>query len=315
MEDDYKHSDLYTFGSNISYEDFSFLSSQNYCVGFVSTVRDTDITLQTKNNYIKKQHKIFFDMITIILRNFGVKIVKRVDDMILFYFQDTHNTSNKSAFINMLTCSLTISEARKIINMEMTKSKLDPVNYLVGIDYGKLDVARALVSKDELSSFPTSLYSRTKLLTKSNLVIIGQDLYQVLSLLNVIKKEYSFKEIDHYMLNIEETYSIYEITSLKNDLYSSFLTKISPSLLIQKEKLKKERPSNIMIVDDEEDVLLTFRSFLMDKKCGVDTFKNVTEAISCLMTVEPDYYDLILIDIRMIPINGLQFYSRLKTLN
>ncbi len=315
MEDDYKHSDLYTFGSNIPYEDFSFLSSQKYCVGFVNTVRSVDTIPQIKNDDVKKQTKIFFDMVTIILRNFGVKIIKRVDDMILFYFPDTHNIVNKSALTNMLTCCLTILEARKIINIEIRKTGLDPINYMIGIDHGKLDVARTLVSKDENTLFPTSLYSKARHLAKPNMAIIGQDLYQMLSLMNLTKKDYTFKEIDHYILNIEETYSIYEISSSASDSYLSFLEKITSSLHLQKEKLNKEKASNIMIVDDEEDVLLTFRSFLMDKKHGVDTFKNVTEAVSHLMTVDPDYYDLILIDIRMTPINGLQFYSRLKALN
>jgi CheY-like chemotaxis protein len=315
LEDDYKHSDLYTFGSNIPYEDFSFLASQKYCVGFVNTVRSIDMSSHHKNDDVKKQTKILFDMVTIILRDFGVKIIKRVDDLILFYFPDTHDIINKSAFTNMLTCCLTILEARKIINIEIKKAELDPVNYLIGIDHGKLDVAGALVSKDETTSFPTSLYAKAKHLAKSNMAIIGQDLYQILSLMNLAKKEYTFKQIDYYILNIEETYSIYEIISSKSESYSSFLTKISSSLSLQKEKLRKEKATNIMIVDDEEDVLLTFRSFLMDKKHGIDTFKNVTEAVSHLMTVDPDYYDLILIDIRMTPINGLQFYSRLKVLN
>jgi CheY-like chemotaxis protein len=290
------------------------LSSQKYCVGFVNTVRSGDTSPQIRNHDAIKQTKIFFDTITIILRNFDVKIIKRVNDMILFYFPDTHNIENKSAFTNMLTCCLTILEARKIINIEIKKAELDPINYLIGIDYGKLDVARALISKDD-TTFPTSLYAKAKHLAKPNMAIVGQDLYQMLSLMNLTKKEYTFKEIDHYILNIEEIYSIYEIVSSKSDSYSSFLTKISSSLSLQKEKLKKEKASNIMIVDDEEDILFTFRSFLMDKKHGIDTFKNVTEAVTHLLTVEPDYYDLILIDIRMTPINGLQFYSRLKALN
>lgn len=262
----------------------------------------------------RRQNSIFFDMMTIVARNFGVKIIKKIEDLLLFYFPNTSDSTDKAAFSDMLSCCSTMLEARKIVNAELEKAKLPPANYIIGIDHGRIDIVRALVSKDETSIFPTSLYVKTKNIIESNIMTIGQDLYQILELLN-LTKNYTFKKIDRFMLNVEEAYSIYKAHSSNRDLNSDFLRKISSSLKIQNEKIKKQGIPNIMIVDDEEDVLLTFRAFLMDMKHNVDTFKNVNEALSHLMTVEPDHYDLILTDIKMTPTNGLQFYSKLKALN
>ena len=70
---------------------------------------------------------------------------------------------------------------------------------------------------------------------------------------------------------------------------------------------------NIMIVDDQEDILATFKSSL-DKflnAINIDTFKSSEEA---LIRFTESQYDLVIIDIRLPRINGIQLYKIMKSI-
>jgi CheY-like chemotaxis protein len=73
--------------------------------------------------------------------------------------------------------------------------------------------------------------------------------------------------------------------------------------------------SNIMLIDDEKDILLVFKSFLEDKGYTVETFADPREAVSHFVKVNPCYYDLVITDIRMPGLTGVQLYTILKTIN
>lgn len=74
-----------------------------------------------------------------------------------------------------------------------------------------------------------------------------------------------------------------------------------------------QNPS-IMIVDDEPDVLLTYESFLSNVGFNVSTFKEPYKALA-EFTSNPGLYDLIILDIRMENLNGLQLYQCMKAIN
>lgn len=62
-----------------------------------------------------------------------------------------------------------------------------------------------------------------------------------------------------------------------------------------------------MLVDDEDDISLLFKDGLEMYGCfKVDVYNNAKDAIDHL---KPDLYDLILIDIIMPDMNGLEFYT------
>jgi CheY-like chemotaxis protein/predicted transcriptional regulator len=71
---------------------------------------------------------------------------------------------------------------------------------------------------------------------------------------------------------------------------------------------------SIMIVDDEPDVLLTYESFLSNVGFNVSTFKEPYKALA-EFTSNPGLYDLIILDIRMENLNGLQLYQCMKAIN
>jgi DNA-binding NtrC family response regulator len=64
-----------------------------------------------------------------------------------------------------------------------------------------------------------------------------------------------------------------------------------------------------MVVDDEHDIAEVMRNALEKENFLVDTFNDPQLA---LKQFQPNYYDLILLDIRMPKLNGFELYRELK---
>jgi CheY-like chemotaxis protein len=71
---------------------------------------------------------------------------------------------------------------------------------------------------------------------------------------------------------------------------------------------------NIMIVDDEEDVLVTFKSLLNQIDVNIETFSSSQQAIIHFVQVGTSCYDLIILDLKMPVINGFKLYTIMKAL-
>ncbi|HEY0580014.1 MAG TPA: response regulator [Candidatus Nitrosocosmicus sp.] len=66
----------------------------------------------------------------------------------------------------------------------------------------------------------------------------------------------------------------------------------------------------VMLVDDEEDIALLFKDGLeMYGQYKVDVYCNTQEAID---DFKPNFYDIILIDIIMPNMSGLEFYASIR---
>lgn len=97
---------------------------------------------------------------------------------------------------------------------------------------------------------------------------------------------------------------------------SSYDTSSNSSTLESDKKLDQAitHNQNIMIVDDESDVLLTYESFLSYAGFNVSTFADSYEALRDFAS-NPRLYDLVVLDIRMENLNGLQLYQSMKAMN
>src|SRR2546428_11176177 len=66
---------------------------------------------------------------------------------------------------------------------------------------------------------------------------------------------------------------------------------------------------HIMVVDDAEDILLMIKIGLEEKNFNVDTFSSAKSAVRAFERNAPDYYKLVLTDIRMPNMNGFALLS------
>ncbi len=79
-----------------------------------------------------------------------------------------------------------------------------------------------------------------------------------------------------------------------------------------------KNPINILLIEDEEDLLLTFEEVLFREGYNVKAFGDSKKALYHLIEINKNnfnHYDLIITDIRMPNINGIQLYQIIKILN
>jgi CheY-like chemotaxis protein len=133
----------------------------------------------------------------------------------------------------------------------------------------------------------------------------------------------SIEERKKLVDNFIDDYEIKDILVQNEWLYSSpsSATKKmenkteTSAAVIEKRRRRKELPLKIMLVEDEADVLLTYKSFLASESYNVEAFTNPYDALHSFIEKNGHYYDLIIIDIRMPGINGLQLYRTLKAID
>ena len=68
----------------------------------------------------------------------------------------------------------------------------------------------------------------------------------------------------------------------------------------------------LLVVDDEPDITLAFSMGLEDSGFTVDAFNDPLEALS---NFKAGLYDLLLLDIKMPNMNGIEFYQQMKEID
>jgi two-component system, OmpR family, response regulator ChvI len=70
-----------------------------------------------------------------------------------------------------------------------------------------------------------------------------------------------------------------------------------------------------MIIDDEPDALLSLKAFLENKPYSVEVFSSAREALQKFASPGPPHYGLVVADVRMSDMNGLQLYNGPRAIN
>ena len=336
--------DYYLSNSDLTKE-ISFLDRcMKCCVCFVDMVNSTKVTLQISDRQkVRQYYSIFINTMAILARNYNAKIVKNAGDALIFYFPETSDSSNETAFKNMLECFTTMLSARDIINAKLHSESLPSVSYRISADYGRVEIAKSTSSRTEdLFGSPMNICAKINSMAEPNGIVIGGDLYQMIESFSFIPA-HEFKELEGgYSIAFDNKYPVYtvalskdnNITSGKdiNDINNpSFRSNKIPkikSVLAKKQllqlqlqnnqqKQQQRYSTNIMIVDDEPDILFTYESFLSAEGYTVEAFTDPQEALKHLVQLPnpSSYYKLVLLDIRMPRLNGLQLFNMIKTLS
>ena len=325
-------------------KEISFLDrSMNCCIGFVDMVNSTSIAAEiSERQNIGQYYSIFINTMAVLAKNYGAKIVKNAGDALIFYFPDSSDPANEAAFEDMLECFTTMILVRDIINAKLHSENLPSVSYRISADYGKVEVATSNSSKGEdLFGSTMNICAKINSMAEPNGIVIGGDLYQIIKSFSFLNKGYEFRELQGgYSIGFDNKYPVYTALSKNknntaglninniNQLFgSNEISKIkdigpkqqSSQLLLQDSQQKQQRYStNIMIVDDEPDTLFTYELFLSDEGYNVEAFTDPQEALKHFVKLSgafSSYYQLVLLDIRMPRLNGLQLFNTIKTLS
>ena len=313
------------------YDELPFSADvQKCCVSFVDMVHSTEIIAQISNPArIRKYYSIFINTIAAIAKSFDAKIIKNTGDCLIYYFPKTFDYSNSSAFRDVIECGLAMVEASLSINLPPNDYKLPAINYRISADYGAVQMTRSITSAaNDLFGQVISLCSKMNPLASPNGMVVGNNLQQI------IKKYYS----DNYnfevlkgsgLIDAGAIYDIYTVKPKKRDIAAlghemalskvdaglKFLSLKKPKISPTDKQQSKELAHNILIVDDEPDALFTYKTFLASEGFNVDAFTVPEEALNTFTTRNPSYYSLVVVDIRMPHLNGLQFYHQLKRIS
>jgi CheY-like chemotaxis protein len=327
---------------DIRTEEIYFADQSNgyYCVCIVDMVNSSQITARIAvGDKIKKYYEIFLNAMAALAKNFGAKVIKNVGDALLFYFPDTSDSENMIAFKEVLECCTAIIAAHEFINIRLEAEALPPVSYRISADYGRVEVATTVTSGAEDLFGPTvNMCAKINSQAEPNGIVIGGDLHEMMKRYSF--KDYSFEEVRKKLpLGIRYSYPVYSVVrkdevlardsalnvfkreTLKPKFGEETLSIYHRKALQPRDDIashsysKQTSHPTVMLVDDEPDILAIFKTYLTSEGYKVEAFSDSYMALQSFARSEPRHYDLLVLDIRMPTINGLQLYQRLKAVD
>jgi class 3 adenylate cyclase/CheY-like chemotaxis protein len=295
------------------------------CVGFIDLVDSTKNTMTMDNlEHIRIYYSKFINSISKIVKSYGGKVIKNIGDCLLFYFSKTGDFKDMEAFKDTIDCGFKILDERYIVNQELSKEHLPPFNYRITIDYGVLDLA---LSGDysQIDLFGSTINLCSKINSSSSLsipneIIIGDNFYRILKSFSTIMNNYNFLNNGEYRITENNRYSIYNIKR-KNILEHNDMEISNKNSLNEKKPRsfiedfhKKNANKRVILVDDEQDILFTYKVFL-ETDYDVTSFADPVFALNYIRNISNFNHLLIILDIRMKNLNGIQLHQQIKAID
>jgi CheY-like chemotaxis protein len=275
----------------------------------------------------------------VLANNYNAKIIKNAGDALIFYFPEASDSSNEAVFKDILECFTLMILAHGTINSKLHSENLPSVSYRISADYGRVEVASSTSSRGEDLFGPTmNICTKINSLAEPNGIVIGGNLYGIIRSFS-FADQYQFTELkEGHSVGFgfgNNMYSVFRVLSNNNtapeinsgninQIFSSDETfKIKdgrhnqqPSQLQRtaQETQRQKYFANIMVVDDEPDALFTYEHFLSAEGYNVEAFTDPQQALKHLIQLPnpSSYYQLVLLDIRMPRLNGLQLFNTIK---
>ena len=302
-----------------SKEEISFYGkSKDYCVSIVDIVNSTRIVSEIVDaDQVRKYYTIFQNTVSNIIEKHGAKTFKTLGDSLIYYFPMTEDIANKIAFHRVMECSMDVLEACSPMNVELHREQLPSIGYRLSADYGRLEVARCSTSEsDDLFGSTINICSKINRKAAPNGMVIGGDLYTIFRSLG-FTENFRMQAIGEYAGGSSRySYPVYSVTPRRRSILEPRnidVTRQVSNYLRYGDNVNSNR--NIMLVDDEPDVLYTYKCFLSSRGYNVVTFTNPREALIHFVQSDPSYYGLVILDIRMPHLNGLQLFHKLREID
>ena len=296
-------------------------NSENYCVTVVDIVGSTSIVSAiSSSEKTRKFYSIFINAMANILRKYDARVIKTVGDGIISFFPKTKDTTNTGAFKDVLECCFSQIAESPNINKMLQEEKLPSIDYRISADYGRVEIAKSgNLDIDDLFGSTVNFCSKINLRASRNGIVIGSDLYRIIRSITQLEKSCRFEELDGYYSGVGRySYPIYSLSKRSQPVNVRNSSTQQEDDLVKKNAVERHRkPSktpNILLIDDEHDDLFVLEKFLTREGFGVKSFSNSREALEHFSRTNPSFYDLIISDIRMPEINGLELYMSLKAI-
>jgi CheY-like chemotaxis protein len=285
------------------------------CVGFIDLVDSTKNTITMDNlESIRKYYSTFINSLSEIVKKYNGKVIKNIGDCLLFYFPKTTDVNNIDVFIEAIECGFKILDERYSINQELSKHPLPPFNYRISMDYGILDLA--LVGEySQIDLFGTTINLCSKINTSSipNEIIIGDNFYRFLKSCSSIVNTYDFINHNNYQITKDNTYPLYMIKRKNIEIKNK--NSFDEQQLVSPIENLKNNDKRIILIDDEEDVLFTYKIFLEDHNYNVIAFTDPSRAMNYIRNILNFKDLLVILDIRMKNLNGFQLHQQIKSID
>src|SRR5918994_2010928 len=317
------------------------------CVCFIDLVDSTKntITMEGLEN-IRKYYSTFINSVSEIVKSSSGKVIKNIGDCLLFYFPKTSNHNNLDAFREVIDCGSKILNERYKTNKELCNQNLPPFSYRISIDYGVLDLA-LVGDYSQLDLFGSTINLCSKInssLSVPNEIVIGDNFYRILKSFHLISNDFNFINNGEYKITNSTGYPTYIIKRKNtlthkntnfNDKSSSNSERLKASIIHNHDNDYYSRTENglsshkknnnnnnnnnnkkrIILVDDEEDILFTYKLVLENYDYHVTSFTDPSIALNYIRDLA-DFNDLLVVlDIRMKNVNGLQLYQQIKSID
>ena len=296
-------------------------NSENYCVTVVDIVGSTSIVSAiSSSEKTRKFYSIFINAMANILRKYDARVIKTVGDGIISFFPKTKDTTNTDAFKDVLECCFSQIEESPNINKMLQEEKLPGIGYRISADYGRVEIAKSgSLDIDDLFGSTVNFCSKINLRASLNGIVIGSDLYRIIRSIPQLEKSCRFEELaaGYYSGVGRYSYPIYSLSKRSqpvNVRNSSTQKEDDVMKDLAERRRKPSKAPNILLIDDEHDDLFVLEKFLTREGFGVKSFSNSREALEHFSRTNPSFYDLIISDIRMPEINGLELYLSLKAI-